>query len=338
MKRKFLILSLTVALSIGMLTGCADKQTDPEGSQTEEQKDVTDGGGDSSTAENSYSAQKRYDEKYSTCVLMGNELVKLKQSINAYYDYVDYTEEFRLIDGKEYAGLQEKVAGVNKQVLDRCLEAAAWQEGDEFTDLDRLILGYGEQIRTLSDTFDSIHTDAGYGDNDYEKAILWHKAVWENGETIFNISMEYAGLVKEMSLKQALEDEALLAQQGFLIQYNSSRALTIAQQILDLTVETGIWSDSHLVYDFTQIDALYEELAAVVQGYDTAIADPAQLQKESLTGYPFNQLLTNLRTSVERLSDSHKHGAPRENIMADLEFVRQTYNQCVERYNSVFCE
>ena len=140
------------------------------------------------------------------------------------------------------------------------------------------------------------------------------------------------------------EEENRLKEEGMLINYNASRAISIGREVLDEAYAQGVddWNLNEL--DLTEIQKLHDELVAVVADFDAATADNDQLVKESLSNSrPFDGLLDGLIDALEwmmkqaesgELPDMSGSGAP----LGSLEHFSYVLGQCIDRYNTVFVD
>ena len=137
--------------------------------------------------------------------------------------------------------------------------------------------------------------------------------------------------------------EQKMLDEGNLIIYNSSHAITIVNQILAECYAQGVDDANITELDLTNIRPLYEELIATVAAYDEAVSDSNQIMKESLSNSaPFDGLLNSLSQSVEWMIKQVESGRPIEDpgseYLGGIIHIQVVLSQCIERYNTVFVE
>ena len=211
-----------------------------------------------------------------------------------------------------------------------------------FGEMDAMVKEMEEPLRALMETFSDISSCYDYADNQYRKAKEFHAIVYENAEAFASVAYDFIDAVGEMGDARTAEEEKRLKEEGMLINYNASRAISIGRQVLDEAYSQGVddWNLTEL--DLTEIQKLHDELVQVVADFDAAAADNDQLVKESLSNSrPFDGLLDGLVDALEwmmrqaesgELPDMSGSGAP----LGSLEHFSYVLGQCIDRYNSVF--
>ena len=126
--------------------------------------------------------------------------------------------------------------------------------------------------------------------------------------------------IDEMGTARIEEEEQQMKEEGNLIIYNASRAISIGREVLNVAYDQGVSDENLTDLDLTEIRELYDELVAVVADFDAATADNDQLIKESLSNSrPFDGLLDGLVSALEwvmkqtesgQLPDMSGSGAP----------------------------
>lgn len=326
-------------LTAAVLTGCAGEEpretTAP--STTEAKKEFA----------TTQAAPEEIDEetmeliKYNIYVDMNNYVIEILDHIDAYYSVVEYQEEFALIpdSGLTYG---YGIAGLSTDILE---DAAAVAELEPaFETLDELTLQIVEPMRTMMDIFNDLsQSGSGYADNQYAKAKEFHAAIWQNTEAFEVLAYAYLDEIDHMASEQTAKEEQRMLDEGWLIQYNSSRAITITRQILDECYAQEVSDDNLTELDLTNIRPLFDELVAVVEAYHTACDDNDQIIRESLgNSAPFDGLLDSLIQAVEWMIQQVESQAPIEDPSLDplgsTNHIYKVLSQCIDRYNAVFVE
>lgn len=291
------------------------------------------------SAEDEISPEQMELIKYNYYVELNNDMIDVLDSIYCYYQVVDYAEEFSLLPdtGLTYG---YSIYGKNTDILDDCVLLADMEPN--FGEMDAMVIEMEESLRALMETFSDISSCHDYADNQYQKAKEFHAVVYKNADEFESIAYDFIDAVGEMGDARMAEEENRLKEEGMLINYNASRAISIGRQVLDEAYrqEVDDWNLTEL--DLTEIRKLHDELVQVVADFDAATADNDQLIKESLSNSrPFDGLLDGLVSALEwvmkqaesgQLPDMSGSGAP----LGSLEHFNYVLGQCIDRYNSVF--
>ena len=340
MNRKILKKTAALVLISLALSGCSQKEDSSSAERTlaettvEEIEETT-------TEEETLSPEQMDLIKYNYYVELNNDIIEILDSIGYYFDVVDYTEEFSLLPdtGLTYG---YRVYGKNSDIIDDCLQLSDMEP--DYGDMDTLVKDMAEPLRELMDTFLEISRSNDYANNQYQKAKEYHAVIYEAVDTFVPLSYEYIDAISEMGNARTAEEEEKMKEEGKLIAYNASRAISIGRQVLDVIYEQEINDEIITQLDLTEIRVLHDELVAVVNDLDAATADNDQLIKESLSNSrPFDGLYNSLIQALEwmikqvesgRSLDLSGSGAP----LGSIGHFSETLTKCIERYNSVFVE
>lgn len=331
----FLVLALA-------LQGCGKKEEEPQKTKP--------AGPDKETAEEVQAEEEAPEEeeippeqmelmKYNYYVELNNQIVEIIDSIFYYYEVVGETEEFSLLPdtGLTYG---YRVYGNNTDTLEACLQLADMDP--DYGEMDTLVKEMAEPLGALMQTFLDISSSHDFAENQYQKAKEYHAVVYEYADTVLELGTAFLDEVDEMCAAKTEENEERMKAEGNLIIYNASRAISIGGEVLDAAYDQGVSDENLTDLDLTEIQALYDELAAVVADFNAATADNDQLIKESLSNSrPFDGLLDGLVSALEwvmkqaesgQLPDMSGSGAP----LGSLGHFSEVLGQCIDRYNSVF--
>ena len=279
--------------------------------------------------------------KYNYYVELNNQIIEIMDSIAYYYEVVDYAEEFSLLPetGLTYG---YRVNGNNTDTLDDCVLLADMEP--DLGELDAMVKEMEEPLRALMETFLEISRSNDYADNQYQKAKEYHAVIYANTNAFEAVAYNFVDAIGEMGDARVQEEENRLKEEGMLINYNASRAISIGREVLDEAYAQGVNDENLNELDLAEIQKLHDELVAVVADFDAATADNDQLVKESLSNSrPFDGLLDGLIDALEwmmkqaesgELPDMSGSGAP----LGSLEHFSYVLGQCIDRYNSVFVE
>lgn len=279
--------------------------------------------------------------KYNYYVELNNDIVEIMDSIDYYFEVVAYEEEFSLLPdtGLTYG---YRVYGKNTDILDDCVMLANMEP--DYGELDTMVKEMEEPLRALMDTFLDISGSNDYAENQYQKAKEYHAVVYANADVFAAVAYDFVDEIGKLGNERMAEEEECLKEEGLLINYNASRAISIGRAVLDEAYSQGVDDENLTDLDLTEIRKLHDELVAVVADFDAATEDNDQLVKESLSNSrPFDGLLDGLISALEWmmkqaesgvLPDMSGSGAPLGS-MAHFSYV---LGQCIDRYNSVFVD
>lgn len=341
--------SLTKVLAIMLifaliLPGCGKKVEEPD--KTKPEQPAREASADADTEDTESEEEEIPPEqmdiiKYNYYVELNNQIVEILESIEYYYQVVDYTEEFSLLPdtGLTYG---YRVSGNNTDVLENCLLLADMEPS--YGEMDTLVKNMADSLGALMTAFLDISRSNDYADNQYAKAKEYHAIVYANADIFEEYGYAFMDAINEMGTARVEEDEQKMKEEGNLIMYNASRAISIGKEVLDAAYDQGVSDENLTDLDLTEIRELYDELVAVVADFDAATADNDQLVKESLSNSrPFDGLLDGLIQALEwvmkqaesgQLPDMSGSGAP----LGSLGHFSYVLGQCIDRYNSVFVE
>lgn len=348
--KKSSLTKITAALVVTaiVLSGCGSAEKEPErenrkgldrevftemaeSESTQETEDTADG----------FTPEEMDLIKYNYYVELNNDIVEIMDSIDYYFEVVAYEEEFSLLPdtGLTYG---YRVYGKNTDILDDCVMLADMEP--DYGELDIMVKKMEEPLRALMDTFLDISRSNDYAENQYQKAKEYHAVVYANADALAAVAYEFVDEIGELGNERMAEEEERLKEEGMLINYNASRAISIGRAVLDEAYNQGVSDENLTDLDLAEIQKLHDELVAVVADFNAATEDNDQLVKESLSNSrPFDGLLDGLISALEWmmkqaesgvLPDMSGSGAPLGS-MAHFSYV---LGQCIDRYNSVFVD
>lgn len=348
--KKSSLTKITAALVVTaiVLSGCGSAEKEPErenrkgldrevftemaeSESTQETEDTADG----------FTPEEMDLIKYNYYVELNNDIVEIMDSIDYYFEVVAYEEEFSLLPdtGLTYG---YRVYGKNTDILDDCVMLADMEP--DYGELDLMVKKMEEPLRALMDTFLDISRSNDYAENQYQKAKEYHAVVYANADALAAVAYEFVDEIGELGNERMAEEEERLKEEGMLINYNASRAISIGRAVLDEAYSQGVSDENLTDLDLAEIQKLHDELVAVVADFNAATEDNDQLVKESLSNSrPFDGLLDGLISALEWmmkqaesgvLPDMSGSGAPLGS-MAHFSYV---LGQCIDRYNSVFVD
>ena len=153
-----------------VLSGCGKKVEEPEKTKPEQPEQETFAGAEAeseSTEEDEIPPEQMDLIKYNYYVELNNDIVEIMDSINYYYEVVDYAEEFSLLPdtGLTYG---YRVYGKNTDTLEDCLMLADMDP--DYGEMDELVKEMADPLWALMETFSDISSSHDFADNQYQKA------------------------------------------------------------------------------------------------------------------------------------------------------------------------
>lgn len=276
--------------------------------------------------------------KYNYYVDLNNDIVKLLDDIDYYYQVVEYQEDFSLIpdSGHTYG---YRISGFNTDIIDDCLELSGLEPA--YDTLDPLVKEMADPLRVLMEAFSEISRSRDYAANQYQKPKELHAVVYHNAETVEAMAYKYMDAVNQIANERIAAEEEQMKADGRLIAYNASRAITIAGQIMDECTMQGVTDANINDLDLTKIKPLYEELVAVVNDLNGVCADNDQMIKESMSNSrPFDQLYERMIQALEWMIKQVESGKPIDDPtlepLGSLAHFSNTLSDCIDRYNTIY--
>ncbi|HIU42969.1 MAG TPA: DUF3829 domain-containing protein [Candidatus Ventrousia excrementavium] len=356
-RRRASLAALLFALLLA-LSGCSEqdgtttKPDEPSKSQASDPADTTptDGttsDGDTDPADDTASsAQDEIDPetmdliKYNIYVEMNNYMVDMLDTIDSYYTVVEFADEFAFVPDSGY-DYKYDISPYDSSIVDDALMVAEMEPAYET--LDTLTLEIAEPMRTLMDTFSDIYSCSDFADNQYAKAKEFHSAVQANAVSFADLAYQYMDAISVMGRERTEEEEQSMLENGQIICYNASHAITVAREILDECYAQDVYDDNIETLDLTPIRPLYDELVATVNAFNEATADNNQLMQESLSSStPMYGLLDSLVQAVDWMIQQVESGTPIQDpgleYLGGIIHIEVVLSDCIDQYNSVFTE
>lgn len=341
MKRHMITGTLAICLLASAVAagGCSGKST---GKKAE----IPETAAETETVSEETSAEQEIDPetmdfiKYNIYVELNNYMIEVLDNLDHYYAVVEYADDFALVPDSGY-DYKFGINYLNTDIIDDAFAVSSMEPAYE--NLDELTQKIAEPMRALMEGFNNINKSYDFADNQYAKAKEYHAQIQDNAEAFGDVVYEFMAEVDAIGNERMAAEEQKMLDEGRLIIYNCSHAITIGNQILDECYAQGVSDYNITELDLTNIKVLYEELLETVAAYDAAVSDSNQIMKESLSNStPFDGLLNSLSQSVEWLIRQVESGKPIEDpgseYLGGIIHVQVVLSQCIERYNSVFVE
>lgn len=343
---------VTAMLTVAVLSGCSSSPAKLGGTSDKrnESREVTAPaaeGSAESNAENEAAAQTEAEIdpevmdsiKYNIYVKTNNYIIEVLENIESYYTVVADAEEFSLLPDSGYT-YKYGIVGLDSSIVDDALSVSKMEPA--YDTLDALMQQIAEPMKALMSTFSDISHSGDFADNQYAKAKEFHTVVQANAANFVVLGYQFLDGVDIIANERVAAEEEQMKESGALIAFNSSHAITVANNIITECYNQGIDDYNLIELDLTTIKPLYDELVATVEAYNTAVADNNQLVKESLSNAPFNGLLDSLIQSVEWMIKQVESQTPIEDptieTLGSIYHINVVLSNCIDRYNSTFAE
>lgn len=343
--RRLLLLLLVLVLA---LAGCADQEPVTDDSKPDLPDPVTTTDPDATATDQDNTADSSPEDeidpetmdliKYNIYVEMNNYMIEVLDNISSYYMVIQDADEFAFVPDTEYS-YKYDISPLNSDIIDDALMVAEMEPAYET--LDALTLQIAEPMRTLMDTFSDIYSSNDFADNQYARAKEFHALVQANAVTFSDLAYQFLDEISVIGRERTAEEEQGMLDDGQLICYNASHAITVAREILDACYEQDVYDDNVETLDLTPIYPLYEELTSTVNAFNEATQDNNQLMKESLSSStPMYGLLDSLVQAVDWMIQQVEHKAPVDSIgqLGGIMHIEEVLSDCIDQYNSVFAE
>lgn len=337
------MLAACMLLAAAAAGGCSGQSSEKE---TGEQKITTAAQKEAEDTDGEASADQEIDPetmdviKYNIYVELNNYMIEVLENLDNYYTVVEYADDFSFIPDSGY-DYKFGIRYLNTDIIDDALTVASLEPAYE--KLDQLAMEVAEPMRALMEGFNKISDSYDFSDNQYAKAKEYHVQIQENVDSFDVLAFAFMDEINIIGSERVAANEQKMLDDGLLIIYNCSHAITIGNQILDECYAQGVDDTNITELDLTPIRPLYEELVATVAAYDEAVSDNNQIMKESLSNSsPFDGLLNSLSQSVEWMIKQVESGRPIEDpgheYLGGTIHIQSVLSQCIERYNRVFVE
>lgn len=286
-QKKFWVKAIGMALCAALLlTGCSGGGT--SGSDTSAKK--TDASSSSSSDVSSSEGPKDYS-KYNAYMGLYDELSDMEDILFEYFMNVDYTEDFALVEGGDYAAIKDVVeyytgrAYVAREALEYVDEEPSYPE------VDAAVRALGDSPEKMMDALEDLASYMlfdDYKDDNLAKAPEIHAAIWDALQVFGPYYGEMMDAMDALADEIRDEDMEDMLNNGEMVLYHSRMMIHSSQDILN-----DIWSQiegaietmdpeaefvlpeidgTNLAPLFAQFNTAYEELT-------TAMSKAEELEK-----------------------------------------------------------
>lgn len=254
---------------------------------------------------------------YNTYINIYNYMVgRLNESVNRYFEYVDYQEEFTLLNSndKDYY-----IYSLSKSQIEELDHAnAQLEEKGEKSALDNAYTAMYPSLKQLMECINDIYeyTDMkSYLDDDYAKAKELHTVLLTSLDSYTTTAetFETELLVEESKRREASLQR--LKDEGFETLYAINIMLDSVQKLQEELYVQEIYDDNILDMDMEKIQPLYEEFTASVDAVLAASNDESKLAEEGIPIHSayWSSFLRNMKetkTSMTKVLQKVKEQTP----------------------------
>ncbi len=227
--------------------------------------------------------EEEEQELYNLYIGLNNDMVgRLSSSLSKYFEYVDFQEEFTLLDDGDYFcySLESTLDD-----LDQADELVARKQ--EKTEVDEAYIALSPVIRELIQALNEVqaYTDEdSFLEDDYAKGKELHAVVWKSCNEYEPLGTDFVEKLSTVASAQRADDLEQLKAEGYEVTYSLVSMISTAQEIQTAIYEQGIEDDSMMLQlDIEALRPLYDQYKEEVQTVLGYLADEEALSNE---GYP----------------------------------------------------
>ena len=250
-QKKRWVRGIALALSAALLlSGCggggnkssASTSGDPGGSSASSSADQSGGPVD-------YSKYNAYMDLY-------GELSDIEDVLMAYFMNVDYTEDFSVAEGGDYAAIKDAVQYYTGHAY-MAREALEYvDEQPSYPRVDAAVRALGDSPEKMMDALDSLSSYMIFGDyedDNLAKAKEIHAKIWEALQVFGTYYGEMMDAMDELADATRDEDMENMLNEGQMILYHSRVMIHTSEDILD-----EIWDQLEAALDAADPEAEFE--------------------------------------------------------------------------------
>jgi len=331
-------LALAAAL---VLSGCGGKDDDKKADSTPAPAESVEP-----------TPEERDFSKYNAYIDMADELNDLEDVVNAYFRVVDYTEEFTVMDGANYADIKEDLQfyTANKYPVTEAQEYV--DEDPAYPSVDAAVRALGDspiQVMQAMDDISGYVRFHDYEDDNLAKAPELHAALWKALEVYDTYYSDFINAIDEMVEEGQAEDEKRLLEEGEMVLYHSNCIINASKEVLSIlddqvyaaymeAVMSGAETFDYPTIDMTELTPLFDKIKTSYDGFKEDMA--SEEEKEKVFSGPqaesastlYNTRVTYLCASMTALSEALTAGTD----YADAwETADEAVSTMISAYNNV---
>lgn len=326
-----------------LLSGCGGDKNST--SQSGNKSDVNSA---SSSADQS-SAAKDYS-KYNAYMDLYGELGDIEEVLLTYFANVEYTEEFSVAEGGDYAAIKDAVEFYTGHAY-RAREALEYvDEEPSYPKVDAAVRALGDSPEKMMDALDSLNSYMVF--NDYEKDGLAkakeiHAEIWDALQVFGLYYGEMMDAMDELADETRDDDMENLLNEGQMILYHSRVMIHTSEDILDdiwdqledsLTAADPEAEFALPAIDMTNLSPLFGEFNTAYEELSTALSSEEE-QAKAFTGpvsgtvqlykMRVDKLYTQMGQLAQALMDGADYGDIYDATSDALSEMIDTYNMII---------
>lgn len=240
-------------------------------------------------------------ELYNLYVQINNVILgHFGDSIGKYFEYVEYQEEFSVLEEDYFCyAVPEDFFG-NLDRADALLERK-----EEHVEVDEAYLALSPVVRELGEILNEVYAytdEDAFLEDDFAKGKELHARLFESCTEYEALAKEFVDKIQLLSDEKRQENLAKMKEDGYEVSYALMQMLSTAQEIQGAILAQGIEDDAKLLeLDTKALEPLYDRYQKEVTAVITYLEDHEALEKE---GFPANSI--SYLTFQEAAEDSLK--------------------------------
>ncbi len=204
-------------------------------------------------------SEEEEQELYNLYISINNYMLgRLSSSLSKYFEYVEFQEEFELLDEDYFCySISESMF----DDLDRADELSGRKQ--EKSELDETYAALSPVLRELATVLNEVYeyTDEdSFQDDDYAKGKELHASVWKSCNEYEAVGMDFMDKLGNVASEQREQELEEMKEQGYVVAYSLVRMISTAQEIQTAIYEQGIEDDSMMLeLDTEALQSLYDQ-------------------------------------------------------------------------------
>lgn len=282
MRRRWVAVCAATVLAV-TFTGCSKSASDAavsaEENETAEQEEAE----EPEEEEPAELTEEEEQELYNLYVGFNNTMVgRLSDSLEKYFEYVDFQEDFVLLDEDYFCySISDSVF----EDMDRADELVGRKQ--EKSEVDEAYAALSPVMRELGDALNQVYeyTDEdSFLEDDYAKGKEMHAAVWKSCNEYETLGMDFIEKLGTVASEQRTQDLEQMKEEGYEVTYALVTMISTAQEIQAAIYDQGIEDDSMMLeLDIEALRPLYDRYLEEVETVLGYLEDEDALANE---GYP----------------------------------------------------
>lgn len=212
---------------------------------------------------------------------------RISDSLNRYFNYVDYTEEFKLLEeGGDYYDCYS-IFSAPDDVADAYDILGGKGEKDA---LDQAFLNMYPSISALVQALNDISdytSEKSYLEDNFAKSQELHTALMNTLDEYFTTGQAFQSELSIIASQRQMENLQQMKDEGYVVLYSVNMVILLAQQIEEELYVQDVWDDNILDMDLTTLQPLFDQFFTSVDAVLAYNDDQDALEAEGLahSGY-----------------------------------------------------